>query len=1710
MESKVKTYKAYNRIHKLRDKGFTLVELIVTMVVFSIMITLVGLGMLAWQDWTDFKNQNEYAQTLFIAAQNQLSEYNSNGRLKEMQKEFADSHAGIGTKLDITTLIDDSGNFYNPDIVWPDSKNETDPEKYRRDIYSLKADAGEYEKYLNDPVSYKASNPEQFWLFELVGPYVQDNTVLNNAAICIEFTPDEGQVFSVLYSSKNTSFEYNQLNKETRGKVDITNREESYRNERMVGYYGVDILSMSSKPEGIPELVNAHIYNEDVCYLSFAIEPTSVKKDYRYVRQITYDIDVVGKETGKKKFRITVDGNLLPDNGTEKVANCDVALYDDDSNLLSPSPMPVVLRLKDTWTIEVVLDAADIQAQTPLYKSFIKKEAAGADFARTYSYFRFGTDTENIVCTIKGRVDGTKYTEPVYTDNNENPVFASGQASSGNYSYEIANGRHLYNVRYIEDIGYDLQSSLGYGTVAKVDFTVKNSIDWHQFQKTGNLYSSAINYINLGSLSKDRTNCDFPSIMQLRSQDTFKGDGKVFISGINLSLASNTLYKLYRSMPDGAKPTGLFVENRGTIANLGLSKENVTGNQFTAGLVAFNAGNVSNIENDSECLISGSDYVGGIIALQLPKASPVTVTKLNNKAEVTGDKAVGGVVSAVRNNFTDFSLAAKGLSTEAVSAIPASPAVLTITDCSNEGIVSAKENNSMYIGGIAGYCYSKNAGDNLIIIDNCKSASAVKDVTIADIAASNKTDRLKGIYVGGITGYNYGAKIADCTSLEGLLLGNEYVGGIVGLNLGAIGDNNEAANLSNVAGKKYVGGITACNAKMLKYENGSAADASLDPEKMAANVLAPDKSVNLNYNVKNWTNKGVVLATDSYAGGITGFNTGWIYGCKNEANAEAYLASVNYGKYIGGIAGYSNGIIGNTSRTINAAGTAGTKGTAGSDISVITYVKGQNYVGGIVGYNDINSVIENYKVTGGKVIGTDNSCFIGGFAGLNASSHLLMDSDSSTANVIASNPSQVTGTYCVGGTIGGNIISIAVSEQDDEDKPGGQPVDIPATIVAEFIPDAFTGELTGHAFTGGLIGYNLLAENASEEVIYNIQNQIVTDLVASGSDLDKIVALDTIKEKVAYSSTVEIFEIAGKEPTGSGAAINAAIYAGGVIGYNDSNTHIIIKNVTNVSSINANSSVASGERINNKNYANTDTTFTYSYAGGIVGKNTTYSVLNNCANGDGITIASAGTYHGALTEVNQGTIINATVKSFGGEDSDYVGGICGINKAGAKISDCSYTSGTITGRNVVGGIAAENFGSISKININGATVIAKGNGSDGVAGLYAAYNAGDINLSSNVNGNVNSLGHYAGIVTGYNSGKLFNANETPNSNHIIISGSVTGSAVVGGLTGYNNASNPIQYFDVAATVTASDGEAGGIVADNANNEAKVEYCNGKKEASVNGKVNVGGIIAINRGPVNYCDYDGKMTGEGNVGGIAGINKGNIDSSHFSGNITAKENVGGIAGYNEGSLTSVHIGVSDSASIECSEGYVGGLVGYNTGSIAGDDYAANANHSVSITGEGNCFAGGLAGYSNKAINGNSSARVSSSYRWTIKVDNAANGSAAGGMIGYYKSDSELKYIRNLATIEASGSNECYAGGVVGVVDSSGNVTISNADHTTWIGHGTGKVRSDHYAGAIVGKIDSSVDTITISSCYRVGDVSGNSYDLLKYIGKNESNKIPIIR
>lgn len=1065
------------------NRGFTLVEMIVTMMLLSILLTISVMGLMAWQDWSDFNQANEYAETMFLAAQNQLSEYNANGTLEDFAKQTK-NFSPAEVKLD--SIYYEEGQAYSDDSVWVTVNKGT--------LVSVRANKGDYSLYA---AGKDTTSPTAPIVYQLLQGYLYDTSILNDA-ICVEFSLEDGQVFSVLYSAKSNGdeveiFEYDNDNDSLRGSVNIATRYDSYRKDRMIGYYGVDTLSTALKgTKEKPSIDEVKLNNEDTLNLSF-----KVSKPANAAQKMNYDITVYDVDSdfctsenmadGVPVMKFTLNGAKIKNYANRQAQNCAITRYvKDETGTWSAQELgefPVLAWSDTDGTIRVVLDAADFQATSASYEMNLsilrdtskasKVANANFKFKSTYTFHRFGLDANKIKCSIKGY--GAAYDTTTERQSNQSYVYFAEENNNTdaakkvvNYNYSIANARHLYNMRYVTDITANTEKSVDELRLSSAHyeqdtkktlachFQLSEDIDWTKFVTSGAFYNTKGNDIKLKEETESLAE-SFISMKQLRAEDSLDGkntDGKSYtIKGLTMSQAGNALCRLYTDMDTGKaddekKPVGLFATNYGTIGNLKLDEVQITSpgdyvgsfagiTVYGKNLTGETAGILENLEvvNDdvdaeTASFVKGKSYVGGITGTLIADSdsvvSAVTWKELSNAAKVTGLSHVGGVVGELRTE--------KNRST-----------AITLEDCENTGAVYAvvkdgeDKKNSKFIGGIAGSCvnmYAANLSDNASALANImiKNSNSTPFYSSEDLQAflGNKdgtafatyADKVAGTYVGGITGYSYfstleGVRAELDNGKRSYVFGHDYVGGIVGYATGSAELSGTDDTNTNGRNDNYVIGCSYVGGVI-----GANADIDLTKTQEDTGNSSGDTLVL----VEKGASPIVVSDTVNSKNTVSNWqNTGVVYAT---------------GMYAGGISGYNTGSLLENLDTSGAVTVAGeypvshaadyVGGITGYNHGVIkaearkdnnVRIVGKNYVGGIVGYNDSGAEVTNYAVTAGSINGdTDKGSYVGGLAGCNASILMLQKADGSAKQLYVSTQN-ISGKYFVGGVIGANIIN---------------------------------------------------------------------------------------------------------------------------------------------------------------------------------------------------------------------------------------------------------------------------------------------------------------------------------------------------------------------------------------------------------------------------------------------------------------------------------------------------------------------------------------------------------------------------------------------------------------------------------------------------------------------------------------------------------------
>lgn len=880
-------------------------------------------------------------------------------------------------------------------------------------------------------------------------------------------------------------------------------------------------------------------------------------------------------------------------------------------------------------------------------------------------------------------------------------------------------------------------------------------------------------------------------------------------------------------------------------------------------------------------------------------------TNIVNNGFVTGNGFTGGIVG---NLFTT------GVNTS-------TPPVLT--GLRNNGTVSAGANYKgdtegdahslvlgQFFGGIAGYgrgvtlqgCESVTRSDltETQLKEQVEAGFDKKTGTLTDASP------LKGDFVGGLVGYGKDITLEDCKTGKGYVLGSRFVGGLAGGFTGS-GVKQNDTNSSDVFGSRYVGGIVSVN--------GS------------------------NSKISGMTNTGLVAAfgkNAAYVGGIVGVNdadwggsqdqkaTATVQNCANRMSGdnatdtrrinllkELSISAGGYADYVGGIAGCNgkNGVV-----TWDKNGTP--------TLGAILY--GNNYVGGVAGYNDEKAKISNTSghdlTISGQIVAAGKA--VGGMIGLNCAPEL----PSATVKV-----SRVAGQQLVGGVIGANL-----------------PVGGFTVAGGAFNTDVASGRVEADAVAGGIIGYNrLLAAKPTGVTLeallptINESTGVLTDSTDAKTETDTPITLTDFQNKLN---------------------LQADIYVGGIVGANDADTKLTIQNATNGATENA-LSVGGLNPSNNGAFKGgvllselADGRYDFgtahgALAGGIIGYATPNTTLESCKNYGTVAHKCAA---GGFAGWNEGTITGGSMKaSLGNRETGYtyLGGVAGVNggliQSAYLEQDCA-----VRGDSYVGGIAGVNLGGNAAASTRKGLIICTGNTpaasveANQYAGGVAGANVGSISLSGQLQSSVTATG-YAGGVAGINT--TYNAYRgricgTENANGAVL-GSVTAANYAGGVAGTNSAE--ITRVDNHASVRASTQYAGGI--------AGVNDAGGKISACVHAQNQVyatngeaGGIAGNNNKDALIENVQVKAdvtAANGTAGGVTATNFGTIgqdsgleSSSSVSGCMITgtSESIGAVAAYNGKNATIRNVKLAENANVRFSTPAVtiGGLAGMNDGAVTG--------------------------------------------------------------------------------------------------------------------------------------------------------------------------------
>ncbi len=1631
-------------MNRQKKKGFTLVELVVVLVIMTIILGIAIPSVLHYMKMAEFRKNEENAKTVYLAAESKLTYYRNSGQWENFKTKVLSE----GQQVPFTDS-DLQGKIYG---------------------ITLNKERDQQATAQNNAV------------LELLDGYTYDKGMLD-ASIAIEIDIESGEVYSAFYGNRCKGLNYE--SEDAGGYLTMMKRDYDSRKDRVLGYYSVEdtVHVVALKPTRL-KITSISLLNSETLSLNWS---SNMGSDL----DVEYDLEFYQKASKSTDedtllFTMTVDPRKLREQGWN-VSNSStrnmVPVEVKDASGTSKGNWYFPITIQDgkyVLTLDAMMSAEVMAALdgAGTNRSALE-QTSSTSICRLKTIAASLSDPQNIYAGIQA-VAGSKTTQEYrssekVTSNTANTMFADDSKTG---KETVMYYRHLSNLRY-----YHKDTAAFTLTNRNMDWTAVGAGLYEFATEKSSDGDGLKKLVWHGNDKKEVT--DFPTIETLPEGYTLTGKGKS-TKITNLRLGEDSVIKdsvaEKLSGVDAVSWIGLFGEIEGTVSKVtfedplleltadaeteDLSKNPVNdhdalkgagilagrcegdlkeiqilatkdtgdivkvslgGSREVAGvggvvgvlaqenkagkLTALKAVTISGISvegkiqgalpekknQEAKDCASGIGGVAGYAYLDNQKATTDTVLKnCENHADLYGNYATGGIVGNLHGAYKKNSLTQEEIRAQA-----------NISACSSDGLIQATTDavdgtmTGKYFGGIVGYGYQA-------LLYDASSASGRAGKFSYD---ASKKNLLKGDYVGGIVGYGEDILLSNCsTKKKGYVLGADYVGGIAGGLDGEIRAGGEVlvtTNASYVIGNSYVGGIVGKNTGEVT--------------------------------IQNCINNGVAAGYDCYIGGITGYNDATIEDCASylsDYSSSIFKMIVSTwnatGDFAGGITGYNNGTI---------------KFSASSEKvtvkSVSSIVVGNNYVGGIAGFNDVSGTLDvHYTLIGGRIHAYGDCA--GGGIGFNASENLLTQE-------LTIKPSSVQGRYYVGGCIGANVVNLTKNITMDG-----------------FRADNRLGSVTGEAYVGGIIGYQRTytaaqfggSTGAIADAVAQNAADILPGLKENNTPGDVIIS--------ANSRTLTITEAdnggTSLKTAGNNISLKGYLYVGGIVGFCESGSRMELKNCLNTGNIGTpadgtytdsqakdgvNLAEFAAAQIDNRSLSQEAGNITLHPSGGIIGVNLADQTITNCENTGTITGYNG---IGGIVGLNAGTVESCNLTdNFGSASLSYIGGISGINMG--TVQNCTTKKGkTVSGKTCVGGITGW--------NLNGGTVQ-------------------ESTSASNVTGDGDNIGG----ISGRNSGTLQLKDESSNSP----SRTIRGKENVGGITGRNESAGVIRITaSKGEQVAAGDGltvngtrQVGGIIGYNQGN------LQGTATAMLVSKANrvratqgiAGGIAGASEGKIAYAaNRSGSVQAdEGEAGGIVGINQaGQVILNCINyGDVTSSDGyAGGIAAVNNGSISDCQVkaatktGTVKIHSVGVKES--GAICGVNTGVISrGTDNTAMVDSSVTLSGNATIY-GGIAGSNQKGtITG---VTVNEMPVIDSRQNNLTVGGVAGKNEGWINSATVSLTINNF-------SNYRYLGGIAGENKAG---TIGNCTFTGRIVEKSGSAGNCY--GGITGLNEATVSSCQIGKIY----------------------------
>lgn len=405
---------------KERRRGYTLLELMLVIVIIVIVAAIAIPSAVYIQGNLEFQQLNDYAKTIFLAAQANLTEMRADGRISQLQVPDGNSLGAVSVP------IENNAGF--PDVHW----------------------SSEY-MYCTSPVP-SAADPASAVIsaFDLVLPQNSVEDVLRDQQILIEYNPYTGNVFSVFYSEGDEALTYETIT-----------RDEAARKEKMIGYYCGSGLS-SSTLEIVESNISVSYINDQEGYVQVRVPIP--EQYYEAPTEFANNLNVSLSITGESLLQAIYD------------ASGNVTSSQLDTSIPTASLAPITLadyRIPDGKTVvfEYTLDSL-LAGQ-----SFGSVAAGGSKLSEIDDESAFailpGQNVRIVASAVFQDPSGQLMVPPMSDATIANPMFdylVESATTPGRYVLAVSNGRNLQNLNALAPAVAD--------KVETVLFT--EDIDWNE------------------------------------------------------------------------------------------------------------------------------------------------------------------------------------------------------------------------------------------------------------------------------------------------------------------------------------------------------------------------------------------------------------------------------------------------------------------------------------------------------------------------------------------------------------------------------------------------------------------------------------------------------------------------------------------------------------------------------------------------------------------------------------------------------------------------------------------------------------------------------------------------------------------------------------------------------------------------------------------------------------------------------------------------------------------------------------------------------------------------------------------------------------------------------------------------------------------------------------------------------------------------------